>query len=56
MDCILQIGNYSESSEINICLCLNYLDVFIVNFARTIFQSRGDYTIFADFHRKILYS
>ena len=32
MDCILQIGNYSESSEINICLCLNYLDVFIVRY------------------------
>ena len=30
MDYILQIGNYSESSEINICLCLNYLDRFIM--------------------------
>ena len=30
MDYILQIGNYSESSEINICLCPNYLDRFIM--------------------------
>ena len=32
IDYILQIGNYSESSEINICLCPNYLDVFIMRY------------------------
>ena len=32
MDYILQIGNYSESSKINICLCLNYLDWFIMRY------------------------
>ena len=31
MDYILQIGNYSESSEINICLCPYYLDVFNIH-------------------------
>ena len=32
MDYVLQIGNYTELSEINICLCLNCLDVFIMRY------------------------
>ena len=31
-DICMDLWNYSESSELNICICLNYLDRFILRY------------------------